>query len=548
MKKILTIIVGAMFLSGCSTLSQKQDSPTSLKQNNQSNDDTFKQRMKLARKPYSYVSIDYMDVASGKEELYLEVERSWEKIHQKLTEEGKILGWGLAKARKNKFDYEYITWKLVRSRGDLDRVYDFDAIKQSMGDNKFDNLMSKTMESRIIVGNELLALEDYTLPPLSGLGEKNDPNNLYFHFFYMTPTEGKDQEYIEMEKNVFQPRHQKMSELTPGFLSWRLYRKIADSGRANETSYRTLHFHRKDAKPLSNDEQQKVNLTLPAFPKDLKFEDVMAMRKVERVTFDVILMTDSSKNAEAEAWKELVGTWTATNENGSYRTKTISPYTEQIKMIDSSGELIHSGRTPMSIEIKNGLKFFSAHWPNGTYTSIFKIHNDKWYEQTKNILSSNSGKPDIFYIYERSDKPATIDRSAFTKKGEDVGLVKAIIENYAAGKIDEYLALFTEDAKVTHNNNEPITISELTKIHRAHHEQIAGPVKILSSNYEVVTTANGNKYGHAWIKFENTYKNGSKAVTPVFVSFGINNKGKIYFEHALYDTATVPDDSVYNKN
>jgi hypothetical protein len=137
---------------------------------------------------------------------------------------------------------------------------------------------------------------------------------------------------------------------------------------------------------------------------------------------------------------------------------------------------------------------------------------------------------------------------SFTKKGEDVELVKAIIENYAAGKIDEYLALFTEDAKVTHNNNEPITISELAKIHRAHHEQIAGSVKILSSNYEVVTTANGNKYGHAWIKFENTYKNGSKAVTPAFVSFGINNKGKIYFEHAFYDTATVPDDSVYNKN
>ena len=548
MKKILTIIVGAMFLSGCSTLSQKQDSATGLEQDNQSNDDTFEQRMKLARKPYSYVSIDYMDVADGKEELYLEVERSWEKIHQKLTEEGKILGWGLAKARKNNFDYEYITWKLVRSRGDLDHVYDFDAIKQSMGENKFDNLMSKTMESRKIVGNELLALEDYTLPSLPGLGEKNDPNNLYFHFFYMTPTEGKDQEYVEMEKNVFQPRHQKMSELTPDFLSWRLYRKIADSGRANETSYRTLHFHRKDAKPLSNDEQQKVNLTLPAFPKDLKFEDVMAMRKVERVTFDVILMTDSSKNAEAKTWKELVGTWTATNKDGSYRTKTISPYTEQIKMIDSSGELIHSGKTPMSIEIKNGLKFFSAHWPNGTYTSVFKIHNDKWYEQTKNILSSNSGKPDIFYIYERSDKPAAIDRSAFTKKGKDVGLVKAIIENYAAGKIDDYLALFTEDAKVTHNNNEPITISELAKIHRAHHEQIAGPVKILSSNYEVVTTANGNKYGHAWIKFENTYKNGSKAVTPVFVSFGINNNGKIYFEHALYDTATVPDDSVYNKN
>ena len=105
-----------------------------------------------------------------------------------MTEEGKILGWGLAKARKNNFDYEYITWKLVRSRGDLDHVYDFDAIKQSMGENKFDNLMSKTMESRKIVGNELLALEDYTLPSLPGLGEKNEN--------HWCPTKSKEEELL----------------------------------------------------------------------------------------------------------------------------------------------------------------------------------------------------------------------------------------------------------------------------------------------------------------------------------------------------------------
>ena len=351
-----------------------------------------------------------------------------------------------------------------------------------------------------------------------------------------------------MEKNIFQPRHQKGAELNPKFQFWRLLRKISHSGNSNKASYRTVNVFRKDVEPLSDKEAEKVNSQIPPLPDGLTFDEVMKMRKMERVTFDVIFMLDPSASAEAKAWKELSGTWTATNKNGSYRTKIISPYTEQFKMINPSGELIQSGKTPMSIEIKNGVKFFSAHWENGTYTSIFKIHNDKWYEQTKNILSSNSGKPDDFFVYERSDKPANIDRSSFTKKGKDVELVKAIIENYAAGKIDDYLALFTEDAKVTHNNNEPITISELAKTHRAHHEQIAGPVKILSSNYEVVATANGNKYGHAWIKFENTYKNGSKAVSPVFVSFGINNKGKIYFEHALYDTATVPDDSVYNKN
>ena len=548
MKKILTTIGAVVFLLGCSTVSQNQNATVDQGQNKQNADDSFVQRMKLAQKPYSFLAVDYMDVADGKEKLYLEVEAAWKKIHERMASDGKILSWGLAKARKNKFDYEYVTWKLLRSRGALDSLYDMDAIKQRMGAAKFDDLMAKTNESRKIVGSELMELEDYTLVPLSGSEQKVDPKNLLFHMDYMTPAEGQDQEYAEMEKNIFQPRHQKGAELNPKFQFWRLLQKISHSGNSNKASYRTVNVFRKDVEPLSDKEAEKVNSQIPPLPDGLTFDEVMKMRKMERVTFDVIFMLDPSASAEAKAWKELSGTWTATNKNGSYRTKIISPYTEQFKMINPSGELIQSGKTPMSIEIKNGVKFFSAHWENGTYTSIFKIHNDKWYEQTKNILSSNSGKPDDFFVYERSDKPANIDRSAFTKKGKDVELVKAIIENYAAGKIDDYLALFTEDAKVTHNNNEPITISELAKTHRVHHEQIAGPVKILSSNYEVVATANGNKYGHAWIKFENTFKNGVKAVTPVFVSFGINKKGKIYFEHALYDTATVPDDSVYNKN
>ena len=548
MKKILTTIGAVVFLLGCSTVSQNQNATVDQGQNKQNADDSFVQRMKLAQKPYSFLAVDYMDVADGKEKLYLEVEAAWKKIHERMASDGKILSWGLAKARKNKFDYEYVTWKLLRSRGALDSLYDMDAIKQRMGAAKFDDLMAKTNESRKIVGSELMELEDYTLVPLSGSEQKVDPKNLLFHMDYMTPAEGQDQEYAEMEKNIFQPRHQKGAELNPKFQFWRLLRKISHSGNSNKASYRTVNVFRKDVEPLSDKEAEKVNSQIPPLPDGLTFDEVMKMRKMERVTFDVIFMLDPSASAEAKAWKELSGTWTATNKNGSYRTKIISPYTEQFKMINPSGELIQSGKTPMSIEIKNGVKFFSAHWENGTYTSIFKIHNDKWYEQTKNILSSNSGKPDDFFVYERSDKPANIDRSAFTKKGKDVELVKAIIENYAAGKIDDYLALFTEDAKVTHNNNEPITISELAKTHRVHHEQIAGPVKILSSNYEVVATANGNKYGHAWVKFENTFKNGVKAVTPVFVSFGINKKGKIYFEHALYDTATVPDDSVYNKN
>ena len=546
MKKILITMIGTVFLLGCSTVSQNQ-TPVRQEQGKEISGLTFEKRMKEARKPYSFLTFEYMDVAEGKEELYLEVEAAWQKIHEKLASDGKILSWGLAKARENKFGYEYVTWKVLRSRGALDKLYDFDAIKKWMGEDNFDQLMEKTMQSRKISGSELMELEDYTLVPISEFGQRVEPKNLMFHMDYMTPSEGKGQEYLEMEKEIFQPRHQKGSEINRTFQFWRLMRKISHSDNANAATYRTVNVFRKDVKPLSEEEAKKVQDQLPSLPENLTFDDVMSLREMERVTFDVVLMLDSGKSAEAQAWNELSGTWTATNEDGTYRTKMITPYLEEIKYFDASGNLKGHEKKPMSIELKNDLKFFSAHMPSGTYTSIFEIHNDKWYEQSRSILNSRGGLPDKFFVYEKSDKPAKKDQSFFTKTGKDVDLVKSIIETYAAGKLDEYKALFTKDAKVIHNNNEPITISELVEIHKTHHDQISGPVKILSSNYEVVATANGNKYGHAWIKFENTYKNGEKAVTPVFVSFGINSEGKIYFENAFYDTATNPSGSAYNK-
>lgn len=546
MKKIISSLIGATFLLGCSTITKDEVEATSQTQNKENTSLSFETRMKEARKPFSFVTIEYMDVVEGKEELYLEVEAAWQKIHEKLASDGKILEWGLAKARENKFGYEYVTWKVLRSRGALDKLYDFDAIKKWMGENEFEQLMAKTMQSRKISGSELMELEDYTLGPILEFGQRIEPKNLMFHMDYMTPVEGKTQEYVEMEKEIFQPRHQKGSEINRTFQFWRLMRKISHSNNANKASHRTVNIFRKDVKPLSEEETEKIQSQLPPLPENLNFEDVMSLRKMERVTFDVVLMTDPSVSAEAKTWKELTGTWTATNDNGSYRTKIITPYLEEIKYFDASGKQKGHEKKPMSIEIKNDLKFFSAHMPGGSYTSIFEIHNDKWYEQSRSILNSRGGLPDKFFVYEKSDKPAIKDRSFFTKSGKDVDLVKSVIENYAAGKLDEYKALFTKDAKVTHNNNEQITISDLVEIHRSHHNQISGPVKILSSNYEVVATANGNKYGHAWITLENTYKNGVKAITPVFVSFGINSDGKIYFEHALYDTANIPSDSAYN--
>ena len=66
MKKILTTIGAVVFLLGCSTVSQNQNATVDQGQNKQNADDSFEQRMKLAQRPYSFLTVDYMDVADGK--------------------------------------------------------------------------------------------------------------------------------------------------------------------------------------------------------------------------------------------------------------------------------------------------------------------------------------------------------------------------------------------------------------------------------------------------------------------------------------------------
>ncbi|HCP40030.1 MAG TPA: hypothetical protein DIT98_19625, partial [Verrucomicrobiales bacterium] len=113
---------------------------------------------------------------------------------------------------------------------------------------------------------------------------------------------------------------------------------------------RTLNSFRKDV-ALSQTELDAINKTisdLEIWPKDL---DVSAMRKMERVTFDVVYKTDETKNGVAKLWKGLEGTWTAQNPGGNgYRTKTITPYNEKIQYFNRQGELQGTGNKPISVE------------------------------------------------------------------------------------------------------------------------------------------------------------------------------------------------------
>ena len=270
---------------------------------------------KAAQKPYNYVIVDYMDIIEGQEQNYLKAEAIWQKVHEAWAREGKILGWGLAKARQNKLEIEFITWKLVHSREDVVDLYDMDEIKKLVGETDFQVITELTGKSRTISGSEVLRLSDYTLPKEGLSFGELDPKTLAFHWNFMTPSEDKTAEFLEVEHRYAQPWSQAKTHLNPSFLGWDLQQVVSKRGDTHSSRIRTVDLFRKDQN-LSDEQKKliskKVN-DLGIWPKDFK---VAAIRKMDRVTFDVIYMTDRSENGVARLWKKLAGSWTAPGPKG----------------------------------------------------------------------------------------------------------------------------------------------------------------------------------------------------------------------------------------
>ena len=81
-------------------------------------------RERLARQPAQFVRLEYMQIAPGKEQAYLETERKWAPIHEAFMRDGLIFSWGCAKARPNEVGVQYISWMSFHSLSALENLYD----------------------------------------------------------------------------------------------------------------------------------------------------------------------------------------------------------------------------------------------------------------------------------------------------------------------------------------------------------------------------------------------------------------------------------------
>jgi len=143
---------------------------------------------------------------------------------------------------------------------------------------------------------------------------------------------------------------------------------------------------------------------------------------------------------------------------------------------------------------------------------------------------------------------SSIEERAQTFEGKDVDMIKELIYSYAKGDLKKCRSFFTADAFYAHNEwDESIQhpIDDLFEQHKIHHSSINGEIKILNEIIEVVILPDDSKHAHAWLHFESDYKSGGKIKTPVFVSYGINDDGKVYYEWAFFDTSKLPKNTPY---
>jgi hypothetical protein len=386
MKQILATIGAVILLQGCSTVPADHNKSVAKNTNDTSlSAAKLSLGQKAARKPYNYVIVDYMDVVDGQEANYLKAEAVWQKIHQVWSEQGRILVWGLAKARKNKLGVEFITWKLVHSREDVVGLYNMDEIKKLVSEDDFKTLQELTGSSRSISGSEVLALTDYTLPQEGSAFGELDPGDLSFHWNFMTTTAGREAEYLEVEHLYAQPWSQAKTDLNPRFIGWDLQEVVSAQGKTHPSKIRTVDALRKDRK-LSQQEQMAINNQISGlgiWPQNI---NVGAMRKMERVTFDVIYRTDPSKNGVSKLWEALEGSWTAEQGSG-YRTKTITPYNENLQRFNREGELQGMGNTAISVEFVKQTPQFTVYGQNGSkkFSIPFEMKDNMWIEYAGSV-------------------------------------------------------------------------------------------------------------------------------------------------------------------
>jgi len=374
----------------------------------------FDLRLKAARKPNNIAQYYHFGVAEANKPKFEILVQKMLPVFQKQVEDGIINGWGLAKARENAMKADYMVWVVS---DDIDHnsknPFEKDYLDDIHGKKATENIWKEMLSLMQFQGRDICSVAAFTLmDPLSQKWPKSY-ENIYFRMDYAHSDRGSSQAYARMEREVFQPRWQKWVDINPVFMAWNFLKVEGSNGNFHNGNFRTLQIFRKDIAQTEAEKKEHWD-ALPGMPegylKDLGFESMGDLREMKGVTYDIVIATDGSKSAKNRILRGLLGSWKHVNEDGSYRTKVITPYTEQVTFFNSKAEVIQKREpAPFRVEIIDGQSRFTVYSPDGTtWNAAIDLHSNLWFEQHR---AKVNGKwtvtdPNVYWVYKRMDSTA----------------------------------------------------------------------------------------------------------------------------------------------
>ena len=364
------------------------------------------ERTKAANRPYNYIALDYMSVPEGGDEEYTEVESAWQQIHTLQCQTGRLLFWTLLKVENpGESPYQYVTMRGYNSLDDAQREINWSNVRKTLkGKIDLDRLFERTEKSR-----KLLYTETYEIVAYEG-SPQGDAD--LTRFGYWQPAAGREQEYVNAERELAAPHWKKIIEIDPSFKMWGLTRLVSSTASRKAHKYRIFHLLDTAQRPTDQEGRDKIREArrkVFAEAREKSPERVQvnweALRKgVKSHQLRLLLRTDPEDSAVASEWKKLEGSWKHVYKNGSYRIKRITKNKEVLQWYDADGKLKGTNESPMRIEIKEGVSHFYVYHAQATYHSVYKVHDGKWYEQLRGVFRNTKSAPDKFLVYERTEE------------------------------------------------------------------------------------------------------------------------------------------------
>jgi len=365
---------------------------------------TLETRTKAAQRPWGYLRIICIQVKPGKEDAYLSSRKEWLEINSELARRGKIHGWSVWKAADPKAaGYDFASVTIFDSLSDANNNT-WEEIEGFFGKEKLEDLIRRTGDSRTVISSSIEQLVDYT----TFVRSESDSSSSQALIGSMKATPGRERDYEKMEKTVFSKFWQKVATKDPHFSAWIFMQQVSPFKAGEGQNYTITHLL--DPKLTAPSQKQTDELEEQAWKEaelpSHKSLDVKGLRKmVKVVTVNKVMGTQPDLNPVRAEWKKLLGNWKASFPDGGYRIKRISMGHEDLEIYDKNGKLEGKESCPMKIEVREGLNHFYALHHEGTYHSIYKIHDGVWYEQRRGIFTGDSeDRPDAFLVYKRIDK------------------------------------------------------------------------------------------------------------------------------------------------